>query len=1236
METMLPGLNKVIFINSADMPYVELPVNANLQINGTQATGKSTIERALLYCYNVDKEHLGITHDQKPFDEFYLPYENSYIIYEFCKTDMSFMLVCYKESYRAVFRILECPYRKDYFFMDEKNAYSNWNDINRAIGSDVIKSGVIREYKEVRNMIYGQYRDLHDPSLRRYSLMDNPTGAKLSLNLAVQNIYLNGRISNASFKKTILDTFDTTAPKIDVNYYKSEIENFISNYNDVKKWFTKNDKGVVVVREKAEKVLGTYKDYQENLSERKNYYQNLLYSLTVNREFLNTLKLKCDALKVEKNNKEGERGTICSDWTKENNELQQQIGVANNYLKECDEKSKLFEMEKITDIKSKIETLDQTEQRKKSLEESLKELMAPVDDIERKYKRLRTSLDNECNAIINSANAKLFEAKEKHSKSLFSATDERDKKLKSEKESYESAKESLNDEISKLKNKEFQLNYEIKNISNYNPLKNEWNIIEKLRSNIEKDEKILMQDDGSSRVRKTEIQSQIDQVNAKYDGKEAIEKVNAGNTIGQIRESIARKQQLLDNQKGSFIEWLKLNKPGWEKTIGKVVDEDSILYNKSLSPVLVNQDDSLCFGVQMDLEVLKNSVQTPEKIQEDINALEVEITKKQEELQAIINDLQSQREKELIQPKKELEDILKAIEENNVKTIELDGRRRDYKKQVQVYDANLKQEQSELNKRLHEELDSCTLDQKKKQNEAAELNESHRNSEKQINETYELVKKRVDGELSSQKEICNNVLSKADADLKKSLSDLEESYQKELHGENVDIVKIQQCKDELHIVCELLDFIKENRPLYNDYIIYKRDYFDKRDQWIMQRDNLKKTHEAKYRNYQSQLASIDKELEKISVTLTAASEKMEKTQRLINEVDQYLEVNCDDFPTSVPLETVMDLDYIFNHLKELISSTDLLFNNFKSACRSFVSQFSAGNMFNIPINLSEDNIDDFKDVVNKIKDILDQNEQGLMSKRKISVSTFKDIFSCLVQDFQEMEKTMVVIRRTIDRMNNYFRRDLMKCAISKIELRVSENNLEIIKLIRQIYDLYRESFNDFNGDNLFADSSEMDESNQKLLSYFDSFLGLVPQYPGKVISVGDLFDIEFNIKENNNETHWVKDITRIGSEGVNIMVITMLNIMLIHIIKEQIRSKTGNFRVHCFMDEIGRLHPENITALVNFANNKGITVVAACPQAINHTLFQYNYVLAKKEINGEFKTYLELPLKHIEDEAADN
>ena len=47
-------LNKIVFLNSAHIPYSEIQLDGNVHFIGTQGVGKSTLLRAILFFYNAD------------------------------------------------------------------------------------------------------------------------------------------------------------------------------------------------------------------------------------------------------------------------------------------------------------------------------------------------------------------------------------------------------------------------------------------------------------------------------------------------------------------------------------------------------------------------------------------------------------------------------------------------------------------------------------------------------------------------------------------------------------------------------------------------------------------------------------------------------------------------------------------------------------------------------------------------------------------------------------------------------------------------------------------------------------------------------------------------------------------------------------------------------------------------------------------------------------------------------
>lgn len=73
----------------------------------------------------------------------------------------------------------------------------------------------------------------------------------------------------------------------------------------------------------------------------------------------------------------------------------------------------------------------------------------------------------------------------------------------------------------------------------------------------------------------------------------------------------------------------------------------------------------------------------------------------------------------------------------------------------------------------------------------------------------------------------------------------------------------------------------------------------------------------------------------------------------------------------------------------------------------------------------------------------------------------------------------------------------------------------------------------------------------------------------------------------------------------------MVNIMLINVFKEKASRKFGDFRLHCMMDEIGKLHPTNVKGILDFANSRNILLINSSPTTYNVESYRYTYLLGK-------------------------
>ena len=108
-------LNKIVFLNSAHIPYSEIQLDGNVHFIGTPGVGKSTLLRAILFFYNADKLRLGIPKEKRSYDEFYLPYANSFIVYEVMRENGAYCVMAFKQQGRVAYRFIDAPYQSSWF-----------------------------------------------------------------------------------------------------------------------------------------------------------------------------------------------------------------------------------------------------------------------------------------------------------------------------------------------------------------------------------------------------------------------------------------------------------------------------------------------------------------------------------------------------------------------------------------------------------------------------------------------------------------------------------------------------------------------------------------------------------------------------------------------------------------------------------------------------------------------------------------------------------------------------------------------------------------------------------------------------------------------------------------------------------------------------------------------------------------------------------------------------------------
>lgn len=127
------------------------------------------------------------------------------------------------------------------------------------------------------------------------------------------------------------------------------------------------------------------------------------------------------------------------------------------------------------------------------------------------------------------------------------------------------------------------------------------------------------------------VKSQIDRITAEYRMKETEIKQESQHEQDRLeseritlREQMAKIDDILAHLDGSLYKWLCDNSEGWENTIGKVVDEERILYAQGLEPQLDTESNGL-FGIKLNLDNIASVHRTPDDYRLEKSHLEEQV-----------------------------------------------------------------------------------------------------------------------------------------------------------------------------------------------------------------------------------------------------------------------------------------------------------------------------------------------------------------------------------------------------------------------------------------------------------------------------------------------------------------------------------------------------------------------------------------------------------------------------------
>lgn len=1095
-------LNKIIFINSANIPYAEISVDGNVHFTGTQGVGKSTVLRALLFFYNADKHRLGIQQGQKSFDEFYFRQSNSYIFYEVMRDNGAYTILVSRYQGRASWRFIDAPYQREWFIIDDKQVLSDWVKIRERIDKNVAVSARIESGVMFKDIIFG---NTHDHKYTRYALVQSSHYQNIPR--SIQNVFLNTKLDADFVKNTIIQSMTDEELPIDLQTYRRLVIDFEREYDEIDCWFRQARDGNYPVRQQALKIAEQGRKIVALDQQLTDVWRMLNHAVAYSEQRIPLLEVEATEVKVGIEKERNREKELTAEYDKEKDSLNQELGAKKSKLKEIAQARKdfdAFDIEAILTLAGRETAIKQEETEKQTL---LDDLLKTHASIEEKYNIAKAKLENACQAFKNAQKEAYYQKQAILQKERKNLEEERTKNRNQIMVTFNSWRYESDDRLQILLTEQHKADNALKELRQWHPM------ADKIK---QVDEQLLQLNltEKENSAQQTAVKSQIDQITAEYEMKETEikqaslreqERLEADRT--QIRVQIAKINDLLAHLDGSFYKWLCENMGGWENTIGKVIDEERILYAQELEPQLDVASDNL-FGIRLNLDNIASVHRTPDEYRLEKKNLEEQVLQINRQLMRLPVTLQEEISKlgkkyaTRLNPLRQKVTLLKVEEEQiPVKLQNLQNHR--HKLEME------EQEWIEQEKEIRERSFNEALLRVQSEKETREKNEARNKKDlKELDSSFNKASKALDEELRIFKESQNSEATLRNQEFAVQKKQLEEQQKAELAGKGVDMNLLEQYRKALKDLKILLMRIEKERPIVIKYRDAEQNLFAKEPEIRKTIKDIEQQLSMIRQRYEDKRTRIEKKCKEMegrqNIVLKELAHRKEGLKIYHQMVENEYLVPDTYLSDDKMMKTHQDCQQLLSQLRGTVNQKRESIDKLKDIVVSFNRNFKPQNAFHFNTMPVTDN--DYLQIAVDLQDFMDNNK--IEEFRRRTSEHYKDILGRISTEIGLLMKRRSDVDGVILDLNRDFVEKNFAGVIKSIELRANESSDKLMQLLMSIHDYTVENALSIGELNLFS-SNNRDEVNRKVVDYLKSLSHQLQNEPNRPsVSLGDTFRLQ--------------------------------------------------------------------------------------------------------------------------------
>lgn len=1194
-------LLRIVLIHGHLDGVVELALDGHTNICGTNASGKTTLQRLVPVFYG-ELPNRVVPKTRKKFDDFYLPNSNSYLIYEYQREDGDLcQAVLTRKSEGGVdYRFVKAAYQPEHYLVASEEgvaglSYSDWASHLRQLQIPV--SPKLSATSEFRSIIQNDFSLLRGNS--RDGLRLRQLAAQYSLVKQTHRIrHMEKLVSAVHAKEGKMDTLKTMLAAI---FEEDGVELPVTGVRN-----TKAKEWIQQMRQSMR-----LNKLQQEFAQLKGLSQQL--AATEAELWQLQPLLEKDAAQLQQ--RLADEDAQLNQLSRELNQQQQAYDEERNELNDqlSEQRSELARVQgELDDLHARYDEFAQRDMP--GLEADLKSLPEWRQNQEELQKHLQLMRDE-----LGDSQQKLEARKLELSQELERQAQESYRRI----DQLQAQKEAQRERQEEEKTRQ-QQTYENQLLEQQNRFQQQLEKITEqlaecragLKGSLLMAEEQEARDLAQARLEQAQANRQdkaltLDNLRQQLEGVKN-QRQQASDQLTQLRRELTQAEgqcrelyRQRDPEQGSLRHFLRFHQPGWEQTLGKVLRAD-LLERSDLAPQQLPQDDARIFNLQLDL----NAIDLPDYARDEA-ALLLAIE--------AAEDRQKQLEDETDQAEKQLAE--KNLQVKQQQEIFAQARLA-----VDQAEAEINFASDARNRLLEDHRQLEKQRQQERQQQVQQLEEHKQQGLQQRDQTLAHLKHEYQAQQLEFKADWQQQLAGFDRQIQqlqeqlqqkrneqhRQLAELEEAFNQELQEKQLDPRHLREAEDRLKQLTAAIRTTASRKDELEDYQKFMRiDWEKRKPELVLKETELKHRERQTDQQLQALKARFQTERNQYKQQMQALKKSLENQQRLLNQVQPLLrQLESLPAPEQPPQSTNLaaDLTERIERTHAALAASERLNSQLKQALQDFET------------HLIKDASSDFVDYLNSERQQLEGERPGSSNPRQLlpvlagMLKLLEDQQQQLLEQGRnlggDLSKFFTVFRDLNLRINEQSRRlsrevadDLVLEGISKSEVKIQSTIDELgfwkpLRRFASLYEQWRQSGNPLPDNdylNALADVVELLRSDQ---SYsFESLLRL-----------------ELHLNEGGTDLVIKNDRQLLESSSHGMAYLILCKFLLAF---TRLLRGPADIAIHWPIDEIGTLAYHNVEKLFKACESNRIHIVGAFPNPESDVLllFQHRYLIDRDKNN---------------------